>query len=98
MAKQLDWLVRDINEARVQSNRTGPFKWKHNGLRHSFVSYRLAELRDIAKVSDEAGNSPQMILKHYRQLVTKTAATDWFSVSPKEGSANIVPISKQSSK
>jgi len=46
-----------------------PFLWKHNALRHSFNSYRVAETQDVAKVSLEAGNSPQMISKHYRELV-----------------------------
>src|ERR1035437_4138560 len=43
--------------------------WKHNALRHSFISYRVAETQDVAKVSLEAGNSPQMIFRHYRELV-----------------------------
>jgi integrase len=92
MSKQLDWLVRDINEARVQAGRKGSFKWKHNGMRHSSISYRLAELRDIARVSDEAGNSPQMILKHYRQLVTESEARIWFSIRPESVSQDILTI------
>ena len=40
-------------------------EWKRNGLRHSFISYRVAQTRDIASVSIEAGNSPQVIPRHY---------------------------------
>jgi len=36
-------------------------KWRHNGLRHSAISYRVAQCGDVARVSLEAGNSPQMI-------------------------------------
>ena len=36
-----------------------PFKWKQNGLRHSYASYRLAMTNDAAPVSLEMGNSHQ---------------------------------------
>lgn len=55
-------------------------KWKKNALRHSFCSYRLAELQDTAKVALEAGNSPQMIFQHYRQLVRPEEAKKWFCI------------------
>jgi hypothetical protein len=58
-------------------------KWKHNALRHSFCSYRLAAIKSAAQVSLEAGNSPQMIFKHYRELVTEEDARNWFGIVPK---------------
>jgi hypothetical protein len=60
------------------------FAWKHNALRHSFISYRVAEIQNVAQVSLEAGNSPQMIFKHYRELVRPAAAKEWFAIWPKE--------------
>ncbi len=56
--------------------------WKSNGLRHSFGSYRLAEVQDAAKVSLEMGNSPAMLFKHYRELVTPEQARQWFAIMP----------------
>jgi integrase len=56
------------------------FKWEANGLRHSYISYRLAILHDTARVALEAGNSPEVIFAHYRELVTPDAAKAWFSV------------------
>lgn len=56
--------------------------WKHNGLRHSFCSYRLAAIKNVPQVALEAGNSPQMIFKHYRQLVTEADAEKWFAIMP----------------
>lgn len=53
-----------------------------NGLRHSYISYRLAKVKDTAKVALEAGNSPNMIFRHYRELVKPAAATAWFKVLP----------------
>ena len=60
-----------------------PFAWKHNALRHSFISYRVAATQDVAKVSLEAGNSPQMIFRHYRELVRPADAVKWFAIAPK---------------
>ena len=57
-------------------------RWPQNALRHSFISYRLAEVEDAAKVALEAGNSPAIIFKHYRELVTADAAKQWFGITP----------------
>lgn len=59
-----------------------------NGLRHSWISYRLAKIKDTAKVALEAGNSPAMIFRHYRELVTPASATSWFKVLPTKKTAN----------
>ncbi len=56
--------------------------WKHNALRHSFISYRVADIQDVAKVALEAGNSPAMIFSNYRELVDTPTAQTWFSVTP----------------
>lgn len=37
--------------------------WVRNGLRHSYISYRLAILNDTARVALEAGNSPDVIFR-----------------------------------
>ena len=58
------------------------FAWQENGLRHSFISYRLAILHDTARVALEAGNSPEVIFGHYRELVRPEAALAWFNVKP----------------
>lgn len=67
-------------------------QWKHNGLRHSFISYRLAQIKNVHQVSLEAGNSPQMVFKHYRQLVSETQATEWFGIVPPKDWKNITPM------
>jgi integrase len=67
-------------------------QWKHNGLRHSFISYRLAQIKNVHQVSLEAGNSPHMIFKHYRQLVSETQATEWFGIVPPSDWKNIAPM------
>jgi integrase len=59
-----------------------PFAWKHNAMRHSFISYRVTMVNDVAKVSLEAGNSPRMVFSNYRELVRPKDAEGWFGVTP----------------
>jgi integrase len=62
-----------------------PGGWRQNALRHSFISYRVAETGDVARTSLEAGNSPKMIFRHYREIVDGEAAKAWWSIHPPEG-------------
>jgi len=65
--------------------------WKQNALRHSYISYRLAEIQDVNRVALEAGTSPQMIFRNYRELATPEQARNWFAIAP-ESAPNVVPI------
>jgi integrase len=56
--------------------------WKNNALRHSFVSYRVAQIKNIPQVAYESGNSPQIIDSNYRELVTEPDAKNWFALRP----------------
>ena len=71
--------------------RESKLRWKCNGLRHSFISYRVAQIQDVNRVALEAGNSPQMIFRHYRELATPEQAKTWFAIAP-EAAPNIVPL------
>jgi site-specific recombinase XerD len=62
-----------------------------NGARHSFITYRTADCRDVARVADECGNSVSTIKNHYRQLVTTEAATAFFCIRP-EAAENVTSI------
>ncbi len=87
MSNQKGWLVDKINVAlKAQAEKDGKalveFKWKHNALRHSFISYRVAETQNVAQTSLEAGNSPRMIFSNYLELVQPDEADAWFNVKP----------------
>ncbi len=76
MVDQFKDMTRKVNQARraawaetAAEEGWAPFAWKHNVLRHSFISYRVAEVQNVVQVALEAGNSPQMIFQHYRELV-----------------------------
>jgi integrase len=57
-------------------------KWKKNALRHSCISYRIAECGDVPRVSDESGNSVQVIRTNYLRRVKPAVAAEWFGIMP----------------
>ena len=78
-------------KAMIRAADNAKIEWKQNALRHSFISYRLAEIQDVNRLALEAGNSPQMIFRHYRELATPEQARTWFSISPAEAQ-NVVAM------
>ena len=59
--------------------------WPRKVLRDSFISYRIAIVQSADQVALEAGNSPSIIFKHYRELATEDLADQWFGILPKDG-------------
>jgi hypothetical protein len=60
-------------------------EWPRNVLRHSFITYRVAKVKSADQVALEAGNSPSVIFKNYRELATEEQADEWFGILPKDG-------------
>lgn len=61
--------------------------WPHNVTRHSFVSYHLAAYENAAKTALEAGHDQAMLFAHYRALVTKEQAEEFFAIVPDDFSS-----------
>jgi integrase len=80
-----------VDRAKIISDTSG-VKWKKNALRHSFITYRLAMVKDFIKVAFEAGNSPAVIRSNYDAVATEAEGKLWFSILP-ETAANIISIS-----
>ena len=59
--------------------------WKHNALRHTYISARVAECSDVPRVADEAGNSPAVIRTNYLKRIRPAAAAEWFAIMPQPG-------------
>ena len=57
-------------------------EWKRNFLRHSFISYRVAVVKNLAEVAMHAGNSVSVIQRDYLKVVTEERGQEWFSISP----------------
>ena len=43
----------------------------------------MSKVKSADQVALEAGNSPSIIFKHYRELTTEEHADKWFSILPK---------------
>lgn len=66
----------------LRTSNSARLRWKHNALRHSYISYRVAMTTDLPKVAYESGNSVQIIKQHYLELVGKDEAKRWFDIFP----------------
>ena len=75
-------LHSNLGDAAMAYARKCGVRWKRNALRHSYISHRLALMPDTARVALECGNSPDIIFKHYRELVLPDDAKQWFSIVP----------------
>ncbi len=81
----------DLRDARAACVNTAAVRWKANALRHSFISHRVAATQNAPQTALEAGNSPAVIFKHYRELVRPDAAQAWFAVAL-EAAANVISL------
>lgn len=90
-----EWLKPDVGRGLVFPQARKTFAWalakscreaeltpRRNGLRHSFISYRVALTGEAARTALEAGTSEQMVFRNYREVATSKDAEEWFSVRP----------------
>lgn len=82
---------REFYKALERTADAAGVRWKANGLRHSYASYRFALIGDAGRVSGELGNSPGILHKHYRNLVAPGEAEKYFAIVPTRHE-NIVPV------
>jgi integrase len=69
-------------------------KWDENILRHSYGSYRLAQIKNAAQVAEEMGNSPAVVRTHYQNLVRPESVADYWKIIPSTDSeTNIIHFS-----
>ena len=100
MAKQISWLVEDTQAGMLKAGEdvdpTAEVAWRKNALRHSYISYRVAETQNVNQVALECGNSSSVIFSHYRELVRPAESKQWFGILPEVSRLN--PQTHQSQK
>lgn len=82
-----------IEERMREAFAAAELKRLHNGLRDSFISYRVAATQNLPQVAYEAGNSVEMIRSKYLEARTKAEAEQWFAVMPIQP-ANVISLEK----
>ena len=79
----LDVSLIKWNELRLKVLKKCSVNWTKNCLRHSYVSYRLADLQDDSRVALEAGHTASMLHKHYKDVVEEDIADDYWKLYQK---------------
>ena len=74
-----------LSHLKQQVAEEAGIQWKHNALRHSFASYRLAQIQNANQVALETGHTVKVLFTNYRELVTPDEAKSWFEIAPKVG-------------
>lgn len=67
-------------------------EWPDDVLRHIAISNHLAYHKHEGAAAAWAGNSPEVVQKHYKGLVTPTDATDYWSLTPEKVRASVIPF------
>jgi integrase len=87
------WRFKNTQKPIARLVKKTGIPWKTNALRHSFISYRVAQIQNVAQVALECGNSPTMIFRNYRELVKPSDAETWFAVAPRgQEQEKIIPL------
>jgi integrase len=74
--------TKSPNKMTARLSKASKVKWEHNGLRHSYISYQMAILRDAAKVAEQCGNSSQQVQANYKANALESEANKWFNLNP----------------
>jgi hypothetical protein len=77
-------VAKQTLDQRIQNLATlaGLTEWKHNGLRHTFVTYHAAAHKDLPRTAYEAGNSVEVIKRHYDGLASEATAKRFWALRP----------------
>lgn len=78
-------LEKIVEAVRRLDDKAAPnFCLSSNAARHSFCSYHFALHRNENLTAAEAGNSPAVVFRNYRALVTRVDAKRYWNIRPSE--------------
>jgi len=58
-------------------------------MRHSAASYQLARSQDAARTALNLGHSPDILFRHYREVVRPEEAERFFAIAPSQVSVAV---------
>lgn len=89
---------KNLNNILKQVAAKAGVPWKKNAARRSYISYRLAQTRNLPLVSEETGTSIVTLQRRYRRPVDLTLAEKYFNILPPLDAAANLPRSLRSQK
>jgi integrase len=91
--RNIDVFSERLRELAVKAAIT---PWPHNAMRHSFGSYFLGKTKDENLTASEMGNSPEVVIKHYRALVRDADVVRYWRTVPEnvEEESSSVPTAE----
>jgi integrase len=78
--------IRGIAEA------AGMKEWTDNGLRHLFASYHLAQHGDAVRTAHQMGNSPDIVHRYYKGLVSNGDVERFWKLRPAKDAADKIVV------
>lgn len=82
--------AQSVSKALRAAAEQGGFKVIYDGLRHSFITFRVADIQNLPQVALEAGNSPAIIQEHYNGRSTPAEAKKYFGITPEKQTGKII--------
>lgn len=76
--------ISNATKKRLQRRLRGIMRWKtwpKDILRHTCASHWLAIVPDAQRIALQLGNSPSILLRHYRSIVTKEDAERFWGIT-----------------
>ncbi|MDX2108767.1 MAG: site-specific integrase [Verrucomicrobiota bacterium] len=80
-----------VTPSEREANRKLP-EWPVDVLRHTAISNHYVKVEHEGKTASWAGNSPEMIHRHYRGLVKAVDAKEFWSLTPRNIAGEVVKI------
>jgi integrase len=57
-------------------------RWTPDVMRHSFASYWMAKFKNLHALAEETGNSPKVVIDHYKEGVSEGDAKAFWEIAP----------------
>ena len=74
---------RNLRKRHLEARaRAGIQDWPANAMRHSFVSFRLAQTQNASQTALESGHDQAIFFAHYRELVKPVEAKNNWELAP----------------